>query len=106
MSVNQNCRTLSKMQVQPHQTYMIFDKTSCEFFGIKYIVIYCFGFGVSRGCPSEKLNDKIYSYYRIYFIIVDIFIEIGEPPSIQLRLINIDTRQYFFNIFQYFTIHQ
>jgi hypothetical protein len=54
------------------------------------------------GCysyPSEKLDDKILrKYVRQY--IDDIFVEFGEKPSIHLILINIDTRQYFFNIFQ------
>jgi hypothetical protein len=45
---------------------------------------------------SEKLDDKILrKYVRQY--IDDIFVEFGEQPSI---LINIDTRQYFFNIVQ------
>jgi hypothetical protein len=55
--------------------------------------------------PTEKLDDKILrKYVRQY--IDDIFVEFGEQPSIHLILINIDTRQYFFHIFQYFTIHQ
>jgi hypothetical protein len=59
---------------------------------------------MARCSPSEKLDDKILrKYVRQY--IDDIFVEFGEP-SIYLILINIDTRQYFFNIFQYFTIHQ
>jgi hypothetical protein len=54
--------------------------------------------------PSEKLDDKILrNYVRQY--IDDIFVELGKQPSIHLILINIDTRQYFFNIFQYFTIY-
>jgi hypothetical protein len=54
---------------------------------------------------SEKLDDKILrKYVRQY--IDDIFVEFGEQPTIHLIFINIDTRQYFFNIFQYFTIHQ
>jgi hypothetical protein len=55
------------------------------------------------GNPSEKLDDKILrEYVRQY--IDDIFVENGEQPSIHLLLINNDTRQYFFNIFEYFSI--
>jgi hypothetical protein len=54
--------------------------------------------------PSEKLDDKILrKYVRKY--VDDIFVEFDEQPSIDLILINIDTHQYFFNIFQYFIIH-
>jgi hypothetical protein len=46
---------------------------------------------------------KLRKYVLQY--IDDIFVEFGKQPSIHLILINIDTSQYFFNIFQYFTIH-
>jgi hypothetical protein len=55
--------------------------------------------------PSEKLDGKILRKY-VRQCIDDVFVEFGDQPSIHLILINIDTRQYFFNIFQYFTIHQ
>jgi hypothetical protein len=59
----------------------------------------------------EKLNDKILRKYfgkygRRQYYIDDIFVEFGEQPSIHLILIKIVTLPYFFNIFQYFTIHQ
>jgi hypothetical protein len=56
---------------------------------------------VGNRFPSEKLDDKILRKYVRHYI-DDIFVEFGEQPSIHLILINIDTRQYFFNIFHYF----
>jgi hypothetical protein len=55
--------------------------------------------------PSEKLDDQILRKY-VQKYIDDIFVEFDEQPSINLMLIKSDTRQYFFNIFQYFTIQQ
>jgi hypothetical protein len=53
----------------------------------------------------KKLDDKILRKYVGQYI-DDMFEEFGEKPSIHLIFINIDTCQYLFNIFQYFTIHQ
>jgi hypothetical protein len=54
---------------------------------------------------DEKLDDKILRKYVQQYV-NDIFVEIDEQPSIHLISINIDTRQYFFNIFQNFAIQQ
>jgi hypothetical protein len=59
----------------------------------------------SGGFSSEKLDAKILRKY-VQQHIDDIFVEFGEQLSIHLILINIDPRQYFFNIFTHFTIHQ
>jgi hypothetical protein len=50
---------------------------------------------------SEKLDNKILRKY-VQLYIDDIFVEFGEQPSTLLILINIDTRQYFFNTFSIF----
>jgi hypothetical protein len=39
--------------------------------------------------PSEKLDGKILRKYARQYI-DDIFVELGEQPSIHLKLINID----------------
>jgi hypothetical protein len=70
-------------------------------FSEKNLSIFVLSTRLSLRLP-EKLDDKILrKYVRQY--IDDIYVEFGKQPSIHLILINIDTRQYFFNILQYIT---
>jgi hypothetical protein len=84
-----------------------FDRKSVLLFLIcnaKYSCDYQNGFweNLFFGSPEKLLKWISHwknNYNRQY---IDIFVEFGEQPSKYLILINIDTRQYFFNIFQYF----